>query len=234
MTMSIGTYITQFLGSTKAAKLQTLGLPAGPVARINNAGSLGRPRPRNSGRPDTAEYGASGTPIFGGFLRERGEYNPRMIGLEAISTYEEMRRSDAQVAATLMAIKHPIRAAQWDVTVDDDASPVETEAAEFVRTCLFKEMDFSSVLRNALLMLDFGVAARNLGVVQPNGVAGVAAIEGAIDLLVVVLAVRILAIGPGARRPGAAAPPARRSCRRRSAPRAWRRCAVRRWSAGRS
>jgi phage gp29-like protein len=135
------------------AKIQTLGLPAGPVAR-------GAVKPSKSGgRPDTAEYGASGTPIFGGFLRERGEYNPRMIGWEAISTYEEMRRSDAQVSATLMAIKHPIRAAQWDVTVDDEATPVEKEAAEFVRTCLFKELDFSSVLRNALLMLDFGVAA---------------------------------------------------------------------------
>lgn len=134
--------------------IQTLGLPAGPVAKTAPL----KPS-KTGGRPDTAEYGASGTPIFGGFLRERGEYNPRMVGLEAVSTYEEMRRSDAQVAATLMAIKHPIRAAQWDVVVDDGASKVEKEAAEFTRTCLFKELDFSSVLRNALLMLDFGVSA---------------------------------------------------------------------------
>ena len=133
------------------AKIQTLGLPAGPVARPAVE--------KSSARPDLVEYGASGTPIFGGFLRERGEYNPALMGLEAIATYEQMRRSDAQVAATLMAIKLPIRSAVWDVTVEKDASPVEVEAGDFVRQCLFKDNDFSAILRNALLMLDFGVAA---------------------------------------------------------------------------
>jgi phage gp29-like protein len=125
------------------------------VSLPNGRGSVG-----GSDRgPDLAEYGASGTPIFGGFLREHGEYNPDLVGLRAISTYEQMRRSDAQVAATLMAIKLPIRSAVWEVTVDDEATGTEVEAAEFVRTCLFKDNDFTALLRNALLMLDFGVAA---------------------------------------------------------------------------
>lgn len=131
--------------------IQTLGLPVGPVAR-----PVAAPEPA---RPDMSEYGASGTPIFGGFLRERGEYNPDMQGLEAISTFEEMRRGDAQVAATLTAMKLPIRSAQWDVVVPDDASKTEREACDFVKKCLFDDLDFSAVLRNALLMLDFGVAA---------------------------------------------------------------------------
>jgi phage gp29-like protein len=109
-------------------------------------------------RPDATEYGASGTPIFGGFLRERGEYNPDLVGLSAVYTYEQMRRSDAQVAATLMAIKLPILGAEWDVKLPDDASKVEKEAGEFVRECFFEDLDFAAVLRNALLMLDFGFA----------------------------------------------------------------------------
>lgn len=109
-------------------------------------------------RADTAEYGASGTPIFGGFLRERGEYNSDLVGLSAVYTYEQMRRSDAQVAATLMAIKLPILGAEWDVKLPDDASKVEKEAGEFVRECFFEDLDFAAVLRNALLMLDFGFA----------------------------------------------------------------------------
>ena len=134
------------------ARIQTLGLPTGPVERPAAA-------PVRGAGPDLAEYGASGTPIFGGFLRERGEYNPDLVGLQAVATYEQMRRGDAQVAATLLAIKLPIRSAVWEVTVDHDARPVELEAAEFVRTCLFRDNNFTEILRNALLMLDFGVAA---------------------------------------------------------------------------
>ena len=109
-------------------------------------------------RPDMREYGASGTPIFGGFLRERGEYNPDLVGMAAISTYEQMRRSDAQVAATLMAIKFPIRGAEWNVKIPDNASKVEKEAAEFVKEVFFEDLDFGEILRNALLMMDFGVS----------------------------------------------------------------------------
>jgi phage gp29-like protein len=108
--------------------------------------------------PDFTEYGASGTPIFGGFLRERGEYNPELAGLAAVYTYEQMRRSDAQVAATLQAIKLPILAATWDVKVPQAASAVEREAAEFVRQVFFEDLNFTSILRNALLELDFGFA----------------------------------------------------------------------------
>jgi phage gp29-like protein len=108
-----------------------------------------------------AEVGVSGTPIFGGFLRERGEYNPDFQGgpFSSFQTFEQMRRGDAQVAATLMAMKLPIRSAQWNVVVSPSASPAEKEAAAFVKKCLFEDQDFTAILRNALLMLDFGVSA---------------------------------------------------------------------------
>ena len=50
-------------------------------------------------RPDTSVVGATGTPIF----------------YEGFRVYEQMRRSDADVAAALAACKLPIRAADWQV-----------------------------------------------------------------------------------------------------------------------
>jgi hypothetical protein len=111
-----------------------------------------------------------GTPIFGGLLKDLGEYNPQLEGLAALRTYERMRRSDAQVAATLLVCELPIRAATWEVRPASDA-PADREIAQFVRENLFGGLEYVSpsgvkvsqswddVLRNALLMLAFGVAA---------------------------------------------------------------------------
>ena len=118
-----------------------------------------RPSPATGQRFDVTELGATGTPIFGGFLRELGEYNPDFTGFDAYRFYERMRRSDGQVAATLMACKLPIRSAEWSIQEPKKATPIEKEATEFVRECLLEELDFDSVIRNALLMLDFGAAA---------------------------------------------------------------------------
>jgi hypothetical protein len=116
-----------------------------------------------------APRGLTGTPFFQGFLRDFGEYNPQLEGLAAIRTYEKMRRSDAQVAATLLACELPIRAAHWDVLAASDA-PFDREVASFVRDNLFGGLEYVSpsgmkvsqcwdeVLRNALLMLAFGAA----------------------------------------------------------------------------
>ncbi|MGH9397174.1 MAG: phage portal protein family protein [Terriglobia bacterium] len=60
-------------------------------------------------------YGVSGTPITSGYLVDLGEYNAELMGRNAIPIYEKMRRSDAQVRATLMACKLPILSAAWEV-----------------------------------------------------------------------------------------------------------------------
>jgi hypothetical protein len=65
--------------------------------------------------------GLPGTPITAGFLRELGEYNPKMEGVNAIWTYQEMRRGDAQVASVLRGCKLPILAAQWQVKPPPDS-----------------------------------------------------------------------------------------------------------------
>lgn len=115
--------------------------------------------PATGQRVELAELGATGTPIFGGFLREQGEYNPELTGLSGYRIYEQMRRGDAQVKATLAAVKLPIRGATWAVREPEDATPVELAAVELVKSCLFDELDFDGIVENALLMLDFGAAA---------------------------------------------------------------------------
>jgi hypothetical protein len=127
-------------------------------------------RDTRGGEPPLLPRGLPGTPIFQGFLQDIGEYNARLEGLTAIRTYEKMRRSDAQVAATLLACELPIRAAHWDIQSASD-DPADRAIADFVRSNLFGGLDYISpggvkvnqcwdeILRNALLMLPFGAAA---------------------------------------------------------------------------
>jgi len=73
-----------------------------------------------SGR--TSIYGVPATAITGGFLVDLGEYNSEMMGRNAITIYEQMRRGDGQVDATLEACIQPILSAQWDVVPVEDGS----------------------------------------------------------------------------------------------------------------
>jgi hypothetical protein len=128
------------------------------------------PLERTSAALESMPSGLPGTPIFHGFLQDFGEYNSQLEGLTAVRTYEKMRRSDAQVAATLLACELPIRAANWEVRPASD-SPADREVAAFVRDNLFGGLEYTSpsgvqvsqcwddVLRNALLSLAFGAAA---------------------------------------------------------------------------
>ena len=145
----------------------------GPVeiSWTRNAVAAASPPPESAMRTSPPQpRGVVGTPIFGGLLKDLGEYNPQLEGLAALRTYERMRRSDAQVAATLLVCELPIRAATWEVRPASDA-PADREIAQFVRENLFGGLEYVSpsgvkvsqswddVLRNALLMLAFGVAA---------------------------------------------------------------------------
>ncbi len=73
--------------------------------------------------------GIPGTPITSGFIRDMGEYNPKLEGLNGIWTYQEMRRGDGQVAGTLRACKLPILSAHWQI-VPGDSSDTATPGCE--------------------------------------------------------------------------------------------------------
>lgn len=73
-----------------------------------------------------------------------------------------MRKSDAQVFATLLAMELPIRATKWSVkpaaNEDGETGDFEWEVADFVQKALFDKMEstFDDFLREALTMLPFG------------------------------------------------------------------------------
>lgn len=116
------------------------------------------------------ERGVVGTPIISGFVNELGEYNSRLYGLTAIETYEKMRRGDTQVAATLAAIKLPIRSGDGAIE-PAGTTALDKEIAKFVEDNLFHGLEYTGsagqlvsqswdeVMKNALLMVDFGCAA---------------------------------------------------------------------------
>ena len=128
--------------------------------------------------------GLPGTPITSGFVRDLGEYNPKLEGINGIWTYQEMRRGDAQVAGTLRACKMPILSARWEMVPGDvrgassvvrgpaatDNGQRAKEVCDFIRANLFNGLewqdhrgswhtqDWKEVVRYALRMQDFGAA----------------------------------------------------------------------------
>ncbi len=170
--------------------------PLQPVSQPTPA-AAGLARPSVARGDWAATFGVSGTPITSGFLLDLGEYNPELMGRSAIPTYEKMRRGDAQVRATLAAVKLPVQSAKWDVVpsqesgvgaglappkADPRVGPTSStgagkataakakEIAQFVKDNLFGGLEFQTssggwatqnwdeVVRNALLMVDFGCA----------------------------------------------------------------------------
>jgi len=144
--------------------------------------------PSEPARPVPSTLGIPGTPIVSGFLEDLGEYNGELAGRNALPIYEKMRRGDAQVRATLAACKLPVLSARWEVVRGDrpasgsrgskvgshgsgkSTAAKADEVSDFVRSNLFQGLEFQTsgggwatqswddVVRNALLMLDFGCA----------------------------------------------------------------------------
>jgi len=132
------------------------------------------PEPRGP-RPGTSPLGVVGTSLFSGYVRDLGEYNSKLQPPAAFQVYEKMRRSDADVAATLLACKLPIRAAEYQIVPgvedNDPGFAAAKEIAEFVEDNLLGGLEyispaglkvsqsFEKVVESALLMLDFGCFA---------------------------------------------------------------------------
>lgn len=110
------------------------------------------------GRPLTEmlrETGISGTKLFSGIITD--EYLPALDFYNAQKVYDQMRRSDATVAALLAAFKMPLRAAKWYIQPYDD-SPESVQMADFLHDNLwsFGQQTFDDFLRELLTYLEFG------------------------------------------------------------------------------
>jgi hypothetical protein len=102
---------------------------------------------------NTKEKGNSGTAISS--LVYQNEYLNELIGVEAHTVYNKMRRSDPQVRKVLAAITNPIKAATWSIpAVSDDKKDIE--AAALLERILFQDLDYDHKLGEILTFLAHG------------------------------------------------------------------------------
>lgn len=111
--------------------------------------------------------GAIGTPgnlnVFGFLTGE--DYNPDLDGYPMFGNYNKMRLSDAQVNATLLMLKLPLKGATWMVKPGSD-NPQDMAIADFVQANLIDDdalqRSWQHVLDNAMLKFDFGCSAEEI------------------------------------------------------------------------
>lgn len=105
------------------------------------------------------DLGSSWTAVYSGFIEE--DFNSKLRFPMNVKIYEEMRRSDAQVNASLLAMELPIRSTKWSVEASQneewESDEQSREIAEFVENCLFDYLDttWDDLLRQILTMLPF-------------------------------------------------------------------------------
>lgn len=104
--------------------------------------------------------GWSWTAILSGVIRE--DYNASLSWYTWMIMFDKMRKSDAQVFATLLACELPIRSTKRFVDAardeNDEVSDEAKEIAQFIEDCLFKHMTITrdALLLEILTMLPFG------------------------------------------------------------------------------
>jgi hypothetical protein len=115
--------------------------------------------------PDaTGQIGTPGTLNVFGFLSGE-DYNPDLDGFNMFANYNKMRLSDAQVNATLLLLKLPMKAADWTAEPASD-DPQDIAIADFVQANLIDDealaRSWQHVLDNAMLKFDFGCSAEEI------------------------------------------------------------------------
>lgn len=106
------------------------------------------------------DFGATGTQLVNGFLEQ--DYNSDLAGIQGLLKFDKMRKSDAQVNATLMSMELPIRATRWFVqpakNEEGEVGDEEKEVADFVSKALFEKMSrtWDDTLREILTEFTFG------------------------------------------------------------------------------
>lgn len=104
---------------------------------------------------NTKEKGTSGTDISA--LVYQSEYLNELIGVEAHTIYNKMRKSDTQVRKVMSAVISPIKAATWSIPpVSDD--PKDIEAAALLERIFFTDLDYDHKLGEILTFLPHGFA----------------------------------------------------------------------------
>ena len=99
------------------------------------------------------EIGWSGTEIYSGLVED--DYNTKLDFPQSLEVFDQMRKGDGTVAATLKAVKLLILNGNFFVVPASDDEK-DKEIAEFVETQFFKRLVWSKFLAGVLLSFDFG------------------------------------------------------------------------------
>lgn len=127
----------------------------GLLTSLQNAFKLATNKPQKS--IPTKEIGTTGVQIYNGMITGE-EYLTELSSLSGrVAEYDKMKRSDAQIKATLLSITLPIRQAKWYIDPASD-KPEDIEIAEKVQNNLFNGMSITwdDYLRQALSFLWMG------------------------------------------------------------------------------
>lgn len=96
--------------------------------------------------------GTSGTEVYAGYFSE--EYLVKLRGRQGAKIWDEMRRSETQVAMLLNAVMNPIKAANWEFEAADIPNGEMHKA--FMEFNAFEGIDWETYIHEALTMLIFG------------------------------------------------------------------------------
>jgi hypothetical protein len=104
-------------------------------------------------RHDSA-LGASGTDVVGK-IHNAEDTIEALTGPEAAIIYDKMRRTDTQVRKVLGAINNPIKSATWAFEPLSEEQ-VDVDAAVLADQILFKDINWTKFLNEALTMVGYG------------------------------------------------------------------------------
>ena len=102
----------------------------------------------------TQATGSSGTEIYAGYFQE--EYLQQLRGRKGARIWDEIRRSEAQVAMLLAAVTNPIKAATWEFEAAQIPDGEKHKA--LVEYCVKDMIDFETFVHEALTMIMNGFA----------------------------------------------------------------------------
>lgn len=97
--------------------------------------------------------GVSGTELYAGYFSE--EYLQKLRGRLGAKVFDEMRRSESQVAMLMNAIMNPIKSATWEFEAAPDVVGGDMHK-ELIEYCAKEMIDWETHLHEALTLLFYG------------------------------------------------------------------------------
>jgi hypothetical protein len=119
---------------------------------VGNKGSSDSTSFESGAKSQLKPIGTSGTQLFSGYFSE--EYLQSIRGRAGAKIYDEIRRSESQVAMLLNAVMNPIKSGTWEFEASELADGQKHK--EFIEYNAKEMIDWETHIHEALTMLIFG------------------------------------------------------------------------------